>query len=72
MSQFKTLRILLAVIAAQDLHLLLLDIKTAFLNGDVEEWLYKQQSLATRAGISSFACCTELCMDWSEPFMRGT
>jgi hypothetical protein len=42
-SQYKTLRILLAVVATEDLHLHQLDIKTAFLNGIVEAELYMQQ-----------------------------
>jgi hypothetical protein len=44
-SQYKTLRTLLAVVATEDLHLHQLDIKTAFLNGVVEEELYMQQPL---------------------------
>jgi hypothetical protein len=42
-SQYKTLRILLAVVATEGLHLHQLDIKTAFLNGDIEEDIYMVQ-----------------------------
>jgi hypothetical protein len=42
-SQYKTLRTLLPVVATEDLHLHHLDIKTAFLNDIVEEELYMQQ-----------------------------
>lgn len=41
--QHKTLRTLLAVAAVEDLELRQLDIKTAFLNGDIDEELYIQQ-----------------------------
>jgi hypothetical protein len=44
-SQYKTLRTLLAVVATEDRHLHQLDITTAFLNGVVEEDLYMQQPL---------------------------
>lgn len=42
-SQYKTLRALLAIVAARNLELHQLDIKTAFLNGDVDEELYMRQ-----------------------------
>jgi hypothetical protein len=42
-SQCKALRILIAVEAMDDLHLHQLDVKTALLNGTVEEELYMQQ-----------------------------
>jgi hypothetical protein len=42
-SQYKTLHILLAVVVAEDLHLHQLGIKTAFLNGIIEEELYMKQ-----------------------------
>jgi hypothetical protein len=42
-SQYKALCILIAVVAMDDLHLHQLDVKTALLNGTVEEELYMQQ-----------------------------
>jgi hypothetical protein len=41
--QYKTLRILLAMVAAKDFHLHQLDIKTAFLHGDIDEEIYMMQ-----------------------------
>ncbi|KAH9292516.1 hypothetical protein KI387_042298, partial [Taxus chinensis] len=38
-----SIRIVLGIVAAEDLHLEQLDVKTAFLHGDLEEELYMQQ-----------------------------
>ena len=42
-----SLRALLAIAAELDLHMLQLDVKTAFLNGDLEEELYMAQPTAS-------------------------
>ena len=42
-SKYATLRTLMAVTASLDLHLHMLDFKTAFLNGDVDEEVYVSQ-----------------------------
>ncbi|KAH9316596.1 hypothetical protein KI387_025223, partial [Taxus chinensis] len=38
-----SIRIVLGIVAAEDLHLEQLDVKTTFLHGDLEEELYMQQ-----------------------------
>ena len=39
-----TVRIVLSIVAAEELHLEQLDVKTAFLHGDLEEDIYMVQS----------------------------
>jgi ATP-binding cassette subfamily B (MDR/TAP) protein 1 len=43
-----TLRFLLGVVALEDLELLQLDVKTAFLHGDLDEEIYMEQRKALR------------------------
>jgi ATP-binding cassette subfamily B (MDR/TAP) protein 1 len=38
-----TIRIVLGIVAAENLHLEQLDVKTAFLHGNLEEDIYMQQ-----------------------------
>ena len=38
-----TIRVVLGIVAAENLHLEQLDVKTAFLHGDLEEDIYMQQ-----------------------------
>ena len=40
-----SLRALLSIAAAKDLEMVQLDVKTAFLNGDLEEELYMEQPI---------------------------
>ena len=55
-SKAATMRALLSLVAADDLELEQLDIKTAFLNGDLEETIYMQQPPGYQEGGSGVAC----------------
>ncbi len=55
-SKYATLRTLLAFVAADDLELHQLDIKTAFLNGDIDEDIYLKQPPGYEEGTSNLVC----------------
>jgi hypothetical protein len=55
-SKYVTVRTLMAKAAAEDLDLHQIDIKTAFLHGDLEETIYMQQPSATKKAATGTAC----------------
>ena len=55
-SKYPTVRALLAKAAAEDLEIQQMDIKTAFLNGVIEEELYLQQPPGYEQGDGSLVC----------------
>jgi hypothetical protein len=55
-SKHTTLRALLAVVAARDMELLQLDVKTTFLNGELEKEIYMQQAQGYRGGGPGMVC----------------
>jgi len=55
-SKYATLRTLMALTASLDLHLHMLDFKTAFLNGDIQEDVYVRQPPGYQLTNDSKAC----------------
>lgn len=55
-SKYSTVRALLAAVAAEDLEMHQLDIKTAFLNGEIEEEVYVKQPPGYEEGGPGMVC----------------
>jgi hypothetical protein len=56
MSKHTTLRMLLAIVTQQELELHQLDVKTTFLNGELKEEIYMQQSQGYEQGGPNTMC----------------
>jgi Reverse transcriptase (RNA-dependent DNA polymerase) len=55
-SRYSTLRVFLAVVADQDMEMEQLDVKTAFLNGDLEEEVYMRHPKLFESQIPGVVC----------------
>ena len=69
-----SIRILLALIAQYELDLEQLDVKTAFLHGDLDEEIYMSQPMEFKtAGKENTTCkLKNHCIDWSSLLGSGT
>ncbi|KAE8710415.1 Retrovirus-related Pol polyprotein from transposon TNT 1-94 [Hibiscus syriacus] len=54
--KLSTIRLVLKIVAAENLHLEQLDVKTAFLHGDLEEEIYMRPEGFIRAGKKNLVC----------------
>ena len=62
-----TIRLVLSIVAAEDLHLEQLDVKTAFLHGDLDEDIYMQQPEGFKApGREELVCRLQKKSLWIE------
>lgn len=57
MVKLTTIRLVLGIVAAEDLHLEQLDVKTVFLHGDLEEDIYMKQPVGfSEKGKENMVC----------------
>ena len=69
----KSVRIMLAIVAFYDYEIWQMDVKTAFLNGFLEEELYmmSQKVLLIQKVLTKCASSSDPFMDWCKPLGVG-
>ena len=60
----KFVRIMLEIAASYDYEIWQMDVKTAFLNGFLEEELYNQKVLSIQRELTKYASSSDPSMDW--------